>query len=855
MATAAATASAVAWGLRGCRREPRLLSSGRAAAALRALGTLDEAIVRVERATAGDEENAIVKVEPPSLDELELLTYEGSGASRSFAGLPPSMRAIVKSRAAELELGHKEFADGSIMVYTPPDDYLFGAVPFSWEELGLQRDIVAALLSWSPEPLKNPTHPQSFAIPKLLSGNDLVIQGETGSGKTLAYLLPALQRAVLRANNVPPEASELGLTAPPQGEDPEEVAMVYRVERYAGVQGIRTLQRPDALSPFKGKNAVTIGEEFVASSVEEELDDDGKPTVQYIEMADGRGWVPWDLVDVKRKMDLSRATFKMGQRVVAQKRMQFGSGDVVEVNTFGTIKRVRPLIGVAWDGIEGVKALDAPRQSLRNPRRAELEDDFNSKTNVRSWAKYAPDVVILTPSRELCEQTADVARMLGSLLPERIQKEWTVAVAVGTPPGVTRRGSRGRMEWPFPAGDAAPKVLVATPDFMSYFIHRKHVPLWANVNYIVYDEVDFLLTERMKLIERIKVMFKRASRQFQLPPVQSVAVVSTLNSASARSPRMMLRYWMTGALTASQRPDMMHRAPPLVQQSWKLVPEDFGEKVQCLVEYLDQHSTFVPGEVKGNISDRPMRVMKEKTLIFVNTQSEVIRLGEILATGHNFGEVGIFCKRLKDQRRENYHKFRDGEIRLMIATPNFARGIDIPGLTHVVQFNMSRNVTEYLHAIGRCSRCGTIGHAMNFYSDGFKGGRLLAESIQDLGTAPLDALFCGRGKSLPSAFDGMIKLKRMLEWQGMELPKHLKDPEPSKQIPLLADVLDGLDEDGYGIGEDGYMSEEDAARAFLEAGGSFDDEDDIGDYLSDEDADREYFEALDLQNKLEDEDE
>ncbi|CAK0846015.1 unnamed protein product, partial [Prorocentrum cordatum] len=92
------------------------------------------------------------------------------------------------------------------------------------------------------------------------------------------------------------------------------------------------------------------------------------------------------------------------------------------------------------------------------------------------------------------------------------------------------------------------------------------------------------------------------------------------------------------------------------------------------------------------------------------------------------------------------------------------------------------------------------------------------------GAAGRPVLETGRGKSLPSAFDGMIKLKRMLEWQGMELPKHLKDPEPSKQIPLLADVLDGLDEDGYGIGEDGYMSEEDAARAFLEAGGSFDDE-------------------------------
>jgi len=314
---------------------------------------------------------------------------------------------------------------------------------------------------------------------------------------------------------------------------------------------------------------------------------------------------------------------------------------------------------------------------------------------------------------------------------------------------------------------------------------------------------------------------------------------------------MKLRWWMPGALTASQRPDMMHRAHPLVKQSWKLVPQDFNEKVGSLVEYLDQHSTFVDGEVPGNISDRRKRVMQEKTVIFVQRQTDVIKLGEILATGHNYGEVGIFCARLGPQRRENFHAFRDGKIRLLIATPNFARGIDIPDLKHVVQFDLGKGVSDHLHAIGRASRCGTIGHAMTFYSDGFQGGRLLAESIQDLGTAPLDALFSSRKKSLAQAFERTLKFKSMLEWQGMELPQHLKDHEPLKQIPLLADVLEGLDEDGYMRDADGFMSDEDAAQAFLGAGGSFDDEDDAVEFLSDEDADREYFDSLDSQRDLE----
>ncbi|OLP95195.1 hypothetical protein AK812_SmicGene22683 [Symbiodinium microadriaticum] len=66
---------------------------------------------------------------------------------------------------------------------------------------------------------------------------------------------------------------------------------------------------------------------------------------------------------------------------------------------------------------------------------------------------------------------------------------------------------------PFPRGEDAPNILVSTLEFMGYFFHKKHVSLWANIKYVVYDEVDNLVSgTKAKLLERIKVMFLRARR-------------------------------------------------------------------------------------------------------------------------------------------------------------------------------------------------------------------------------------------------------------------------------------------------------------------------------------------------------
>lgn len=59
--------------------------------------------------------------------------------------------------------------------------------------------------------------------------------------------------------------------------------------------------------------------------------------------------------------------------------------------------------------------------------------------------------------------------------------------------------------------------------------------------------------------------------------------------------------------------------------------------------------------------------------------------------------------------------FRSGKCPILVATSVAARGLDIPDVQHVINFDLPSNVDEYVHRIGRTGRCGNVGKAVSFY--------------------------------------------------------------------------------------------------------------------------------------------
>jgi len=774
--------------------------------------------------------------------ELEKLRREKPGSFQICLARNNQERQRIHQTAKELGLCLKVKRKNQIIVYVPADELVYGVVPFSFEELGLHEDLVLALLQWKPEPLETATHIQAQSIPKLLKGYDLVIQSETGSGKTLAYMLPAAHQAILRSE------AKVALTAPKkdeaaEGEAETETEMLkatcFKVEAPVGPGGLTPLRRPDRLAP-RTRKTLHVGDEFMVKSVR-----GSHFETQYLELADGSGWVLWEREDVRLRFALSVMDLSVGQRVSARRRVIFGSGDIVEPGTLGTIERVLPLVGVRWDGLSGVKAVQKPRSTVRRVK---------DRTAASKWARCAPDTLIITATRELCEQTADVARKLGRLLPEAAQEEWTVAVAVGAPPGVGKRLKRGKEQWPFPSGPGAPKVLVTTLEFMGYFFHKKHLPLWSNVRCVVYDEVDRLVAgpERW-FLNRVKTMFLRCQRT-EGTRVQSVLVAATMPSQGTRSTRLKIGAWMPAALRALPRPELLHRQHPMVLQEWRHVPTDLDEKAAMLAEHLKKQ---LPTSKRG--WDHKVKVT-EKTLVFCNTIQNAALLAEALATKHGFRNIGLHVRKIgNDERRLRLQKFRDGEIMLLVTTDVLSRGIDIPDLEHVVQFDFARNVVDHIHRIGRISRCGTLGNALNFYDDSEQGGRKLAEAIQNVGDAPLDGLF-SRNRGFAKGLRRTEAFKQMLLMQGLPLPPHFRAPGDEdagsadgieqRPMPLLAEMLDGVDDDGV----DDDDVDDDGEEENLEEDLVDEDEGDAFEKKTDEDKDSEYLKNIEALHARQDED-
>ena len=72
--------------------------------------------------------------------------------------------------------------------------------------------------------------------------------------------------------------------------------------------------------------------------------------------------------------------------------------------------------------------------------------------------------------------------------------------------------------------------------------------------------------------------------------------------------------------------------------------------------------------------------------------------------------------RLQREREEALRDFKLGKAPVLIATNVAARGLDIPDVTHVINYDLPMDVDEYVHRIGRTGRCGNLGKATSFYS-------------------------------------------------------------------------------------------------------------------------------------------
>ncbi|MCZ0961188.1 DEAD/DEAH box helicase [Paracoccus sp. EF6] len=270
--------------------------------------------------------------------------------------------------------------------------------------------------------------------------------------------------------------------------------------------------------------------------------------------------------------------------------------------------------------------------------------------------------LILAPTRELATQIATNIDAYAEGTPIR-----SFRVVGGASINVqTERLSRGV------------DVLIATPGRLMDLIERRAISLEATT-YLVLDEADQMLD--IGFIHTLRKIARMLPRERQ-----------TL-LFSATMPKLMEELadtYLTEPVRVAVNPP--GQAAKKIDQGVHFVTQ--GDKATLLAEYLSKH----PGEL---------------AMVFGRTKHGSEKLAKLLEKW-GFAVAAIHGNKSQGQRERALDAFRKGETQVLVATDVAARGLDIPEVAHVYNYDLPNVPENYVHRIGRTARAGRDGRAVAF---------------------------------------------------------------------------------------------------------------------------------------------
>ncbi len=272
--------------------------------------------------------------------------------------------------------------------------------------------------------------------------------------------------------------------------------------------------------------------------------------------------------------------------------------------------------------------------------------------------------LVVTPTRELALQVEAAVQTYG---------KHTKLTSVTIYGGVGKGGQRDVLR-------RGADIVVATPGRLLDFLGEREIDL-SRVDVLVLDEADRMLD--MGFLRDVK---------------RIVAAVPTQRQTMLFSATMPAEIQEL-AQTILYRPELIEvgtRRDPAATVAQRAVAVAEGDK-QALLEHL--------------LETEPV----ERAIVFSRTKHRADRITKKLVRA-GVEAVAIHSNRSQGQRQRALEGFERGQYRVLVATDIAARGIDIDGVSHVVNFDIPNVPEDYIHRIGRTGRAGASGEALSFVS-------------------------------------------------------------------------------------------------------------------------------------------
>jgi ATP-dependent RNA helicase RhlE len=172
--------------------------------------------------------------------------------------------------------------------------------------------------------------------------------------------------------------------------------------------------------------------------------------------------------------------------------------------------------------------------------------------------------------------------------------------------------------------------------------------------------------------------------------------------------------------------------------------------VATTAERVDQFVSFVNQNEKQALLTMLLKDQAvERCLVFTRTKHGADRVVKLL--GHNgIAANAIHGNKSQPQRERALGEFKSGKAKILVATDIAARGIDVSGVSHVVNFELPNVPEQYVHRIGRTARAGASGYAISFCADDERPYLRDIEKLtrQKITVLPLPADFQQRANAL-----------------------------------------------------------------------------------------------------------
>jgi superfamily II DNA/RNA helicase len=299
-----------------------------------------------------------------------------------------------------------------------------------------------------------------------------------------------------------------------------------------------------------------------------------------------------------------------------------------------------------------------------------------------------------------------------------------------------------------------PRIIIATPGRLNDHLVNNKL-LLQNVSFVVIDEADRMLD--MGFAPQLKNIQStlRGTRQ-------TLMFSATFNSA------------------------VESIAQVFMNESFKMIRSSQSEEP---VAELQQKILFIDKFKKNDRLLDELNATKGGVIIFCGNQGSCERMSQYLKE-YGYSVDMIHGGVTQGQRNRVIRQFREGQIRIVVATDLLARGIDIPHVDHIINFDLPFQAEDFLHRIGRTARAGRTGNAITFVTTAdLKTFKKLKPYLQGAKEVMLDPNFDFSAKTLPSnSRPQHKKVKKSEQKRVFDSSKKVMNKPLSKTIGSLEKI-------------------------------------------------------------------